>query len=308
MTRTMHTRRQFPAILSANTLKWLALVFMTFDHIGAYTNYISILSPISDIFRTIGRIAAPLFLFVVLESARHTQNRRRFLRRLYFANMAIGLLSAVTNPVYLFLFDETCHSGDMMVTFFYTVLGIDILETLLEKAKTGDRRGVLFQVALFFGSIFVPILINECVISRFIGYLRTVTDRNMSVSVLIDGLRCAFLPTAADAEYSYIFVLMGLCIYFAGGTKTAPVRDFTRRKLRQCAVFFAFCVLCYVTAALGIGMFQGLCGFGDQHLMVLALPFMLLYNGERGRDSVLQTRFFYWYSPIHKHAIFLFAH
>ncbi|MBQ8578861.1 MAG: hypothetical protein IJ449_12995 [Clostridia bacterium] len=308
MTRTMHTRRQFPAILSANTLKWLALVFMTFDHIGAYTNYISILSPISDIFRTIGRIAAPLFLFVVLESARHTQNRRRFLRRLYFANMAIGLLSAVTNPVYLFLFDETCHSGDMMVTFFYTVLGIDILETLLEKAKTGDRRGVLFQVALFFGSIFVPILINECVISRFIGYLRTVTDRNMSVSVLIDGLRCAFLPTAADAEYSYIFVLMGLCIYFAGGTKTAPVRDFTRRKLRQCAVFFAFCVLCYVTAALGIGMFQGLYGFGDQHLMVLALPFMLLYNGERGRDSVLQKRFFYWYYPIHKHAIFLFAH
>ena len=39
---------------------------------------------------------------------------------------------------------------------------------------------------------------------------------------------------------------------------------------------------------------------GNQPYMVLAVPFILLYNGEKGRG---QKYFFYLYYPLHRYAI-----
>ena len=43
----------------------------------------------------IGRIAAPLFLFILVQSIRHTRNRTNFLKRLYLAGAVIGLSNTV---------------------------------------------------------------------------------------------------------------------------------------------------------------------------------------------------------------------
>lgn len=50
--------------LNSFEIKIIALIFMTFDHFGAYQTFTTNLS-INDFFRIVGRIAAPLFLFVV---------------------------------------------------------------------------------------------------------------------------------------------------------------------------------------------------------------------------------------------------
>lgn len=81
--------------LTGNQLKLLALIAMTCDHVGLQ------LLPQFIILRIIGRLAAPLFAYMIAEGCRYTHDRGRYLGRLlgmaalcqiaYFAAIAVAL-------------------------------------------------------------------------------------------------------------------------------------------------------------------------------------------------------------------------
>ena len=76
----MENTRKFPLVLSSFWLKIIALLTMTFDHIGFqiyYYNY-----ELSYVFRCIGRLALPLFCFMIAEGAIHTKNFKKYALRL----------------------------------------------------------------------------------------------------------------------------------------------------------------------------------------------------------------------------------
>lgn len=87
--------------LSALALKSIALVLMVVEHFGLYfSSWLPRYAP--TVFEYFGRLVAPVFIFVMLESLRHTRSRPRYLVRLWAAaglmfagNMAI---SAVVRP------------------------------------------------------------------------------------------------------------------------------------------------------------------------------------------------------------------
>lgn len=56
-------------ILTAFQIKVIALVCMTLDHLAAFGFELSIFERYSSILRTVGRVAAPLFLFVLVSKA-----------------------------------------------------------------------------------------------------------------------------------------------------------------------------------------------------------------------------------------------
>ena len=70
-------------------LKCLGILFMTLDHIGSYL--ITDIGP--NLFRTAGRIAAPLFLYVAVNSAHNTRNKLQYVLRLYIAHVLICLIT-----------------------------------------------------------------------------------------------------------------------------------------------------------------------------------------------------------------------
>ena len=74
--------------LSASALKVLALITMLLDHM-AY--YLSLPEPL----RWVGRLAAPIFLFFVVEGFTHTRSYRRYLLRVYALAAAMGITNAV---------------------------------------------------------------------------------------------------------------------------------------------------------------------------------------------------------------------
>ena len=58
-------------ILNGNTLKILAAVTMFIDHFGL------MFYPQNMVYRAIGRLAMPLFAFMIAEGARYTRNKAR---------------------------------------------------------------------------------------------------------------------------------------------------------------------------------------------------------------------------------------
>lgn len=93
----MDYNRRFPLILSNFWLKVLALLTMTLDHIGyLIVNYNY---QLSMVFRHVGRLALPLFCFMIVEGAIHTKNFKKYALRLGIMASAISLAILLSEEV-----------------------------------------------------------------------------------------------------------------------------------------------------------------------------------------------------------------
>ena len=61
-----------PKFLTGNALKLLAALFMTIDHIGV------VLFPRVLILRIIGRLALPIFAYMIAEGCKYTRNKKKY--------------------------------------------------------------------------------------------------------------------------------------------------------------------------------------------------------------------------------------
>lgn len=104
--------------LTGNQLKLIALITMTVDHIGM------LLLPRLMILRIIGRIAMPLYAYMIAEGCRYTHDRRRYFLRL--AGLAL-----VCQIVYYFA-DRSLYQC-ILVTFSLSVLCIWAVDTAKRK-------------------------------------------------------------------------------------------------------------------------------------------------------------------------------
>ena len=69
-------RRKARQGLTSYQLKWIAVITMVIDHIGA------VLFPGELILRIIGRLSFPIFCFLLTEGFCHTHSRRAYMQRL----------------------------------------------------------------------------------------------------------------------------------------------------------------------------------------------------------------------------------
>ena len=97
----MDKERRFPLVLSSFWLKVIALLTMTIDHIGFMLQGFDI-QPVGDIFRVIGRLALPLFCFMIAEGVIHTKNFKKYALRLGIMASAVSLLILGSNEIPFF--------------------------------------------------------------------------------------------------------------------------------------------------------------------------------------------------------------
>ena len=90
-------------IFSSFWIKTFALLLMTLDHVGLllmmYHPYEEAYLDLASVFRTIGRLAMPLFVFMIVEGAIHTKNMKKYLLRLGI--MAALISSALAVMAYV---------------------------------------------------------------------------------------------------------------------------------------------------------------------------------------------------------------
>lgn len=273
--------------LSTFALKMIALIFMTIDHIGYFCRDIAFVGAHYTAFRILGRIAAPIFLFTLVQGCMHTRSKPRYALRLYIAGVLTGLFHAAMNALLGGVIG--IHSlGVIFFTFACTVLYITVVERFA--AAVQEHRPL--RALLFLGvgaAVFCLRYLRDPLCNALFG-----ACGNLQLSADIAD---ALFPMGL--EYSWGFVILGVIMYFA------------RDKRRQIAVFGLFCVLCflgYCIFPLGYYYFPGffttsfaLSFFNSvQIYQFLAIPLMLFYNGRRGRSM---KYLFYVYYPLHMYVL-----
>ena len=106
--------------LTGNQLKLIALVTMTIDHVGME------LFPRQLILGIIGRLAMPIFAYMIAEGCRHTRNKAKYL-------LTMLAFAAVCQAVYFFAMGSLYMC--ILVTFSLSICLIFLLErSMTEKS------------------------------------------------------------------------------------------------------------------------------------------------------------------------------
>lgn len=116
--------------VSGNMLKWIAAISMVIDHVGV------MFFPSCEVFRVIGRLAFPIFSFMIAEGCRYTRNKPR-----YF--LTIFILALGCQTVY-YLFARSVYMC-VLVTFSLSILVIYAMQyakdTCFSAAVFGKKVG-----------------------------------------------------------------------------------------------------------------------------------------------------------------------
>lgn len=142
--------------LSGSALKTIAIVTMLIDHIGAAVlarlliagQGGDLLYQIYLVLRTIGRIAFPIFCFLLVEGFEHTRDRKKYALRLF----AFALISEVPFDL---AFSSTVLEFEHQNVFFtlfiglLTMMGFHAIEQKVEWSPVA--RGIALSAIMFAG-------------------------------------------------------------------------------------------------------------------------------------------------------------
>ena len=118
--------------LSGSALKWLALVFMTLDHIGM------MLFPSVVWLRAVGRLAFPIFAYMIAEGCCYTRSHLRYLLTLLAVAVPIQFVYAVfvhsaaqcvmvtfaLSVALIMLYEYVCRHKTVWALFAVAVIGV----------------------------------------------------------------------------------------------------------------------------------------------------------------------------------------
>lgn len=251
-------------------LKLIALIIMTIDHIYYFG---SSLTDMPEIMTLIGRIAAPIFVFFVTEGFAHTHSRGRYLLRLYVCGVLMQFGNLLVNRFF------PLPDGAIVINGIFTTMAVIVIYLWwfenMRKAWREHRRGCAVLYALAMAALFLTFLP--------ISMLAQVSPLATRAAII-------FVPSPIFCEGSVLIVLIGIGFYYCWNSKRAIAIFYT---VFLCAVLALQCLFSFDwTVVLSV------------FFMWLALPFILLYNGERGRGM---KYLFYIYYPAHVYILAIAA-
>lgn len=122
--------------MSVLTLKIIACIAMLIDHVGYMINFMP--------FRIIGRIAFPIFLYLICNGYRHTSNRLRYALRL----LVFAIISQI--PFSLFCYHSVWSmNGNVFFTLLMSLLCIWAADSMM-KHKILRWFSLLPSIVVFF--------------------------------------------------------------------------------------------------------------------------------------------------------------
>ena len=215
--------------LTGNALKLIAAVAMTLDHVGI------MFFPQVKWLRLIGRLAYPIFAYMIAEGCRYTRSRKRYFLQLF-------TLAVLCQTVY-YLADGSMYLS-ILFTFSCSVLTVFALQEAKKDlfAPEGIRwRGPV----LFIASVAGVWLLNRkltidygfwgCMVPVFVSFFRSVSsdapawllrlDRK-PVHILMLAAGLVILGYSLGGNQMWALLTLPLLLAYSGKRGTLPMKYF----------------------------------------------------------------------------------
>jgi len=181
--------------MSSFTLKMIAIITMLIDHIGAI--FIPENTLLNTIFRGIGRLAFPIFVFLIVEGFYHTSNIKRYLARL-------GIFALLSEIPFDIAFYNSNYSGANLVREINKGAYAAVLKRMMQ------HQNVFFT--LFLGLLLIT-LINRTE--------KKFSKQTIYSSMMIAALTLAFcfLALLLRTDYDFAGILLIAAFYLFRGNK-----------------------------------------------------------------------------------------
>lgn len=254
-------------------IKIFALITMLIDHLGYFfPDYFPIYT------RWIGRLAAPLFIFCMVQGIQYTHSRKSYLARLYISS----IIMAIGNFILNMMFNTT--KVPLYNNIFTTIFLIGLIITIFE-LEVSKRKKILLLFT------FVLVQITTLLIGyNVLGHLAFTSINSYFSTMFTFG---SIIPSVFYTEGEIVFVLLGLLMYLC-----------RKNKMRFSIMFIAVSLCFMMKSFINNGGIKDLFFVNYQWMMVCSLPIVWMYNGEKGKG--LKYMFYIFY-PVHIWGLFLIA-
>ncbi len=179
----MENNRRFPLWLSSFWIKIIALLTMTVDHIGVmFNNFLPC--------RYIGRLALPLFCFMITEGVIHTKNFKKYALRLGIMASAISIV----------------------------LIGSDTIPFFVNNNLSMRYEGIIF-LDLLLGAVAVYCLMNKKWYIKLLALLPLAYGIASYFAMAFDDCGCygqvLWFPYFLRTQYGWYGITMIIGFYFA---------------------------------------------------------------------------------------------
>ena len=261
--------------LSGFQLKYIALITMVFDHIHYFFDYTG---KIPIWFTMIGRLAAPLFLFTVIEGFVHTHNRKKYFLKIYVLAILMGLIQfGFYNFLHPLVRPDGFFPKNMMLSSFAILLvALQGIAWIQEKKYLKGIPTLLFPLML-----------------PWLMLLLYLSGQDKPIFTLfINLLNYTVLPTHTSISDGGTWLLLtGIAMYLC------------HKNLKKEVLAFVTVSLVWVLMGIVLSRpsFQDLMFRYIEWMEIFAAPLMLCYNGQRGKGS---KYLFYVFYPTHIYLLY----
>lgn len=266
--------------LSEFILKIIGLLTMTIDHVGVFLQASGINNELTFIFRLIGRISFPLFVFIVIEGIRYTRNFWKYLLRLGI----LGSLMIASSAV-LYQYYNALQFSSPITDLIFIALAIYLI----------NRKDKLSFLSI------LPI-----------GYLCLCFGVNLAEAS--QNINVVFLPKLVRCDYSIFGLILGFGFYFAPNISKLFLESKQETKNLTCTPIFRITqniisALVIIVVSLTyyilivIGAPEVFVPY-TEYAFFAAMP-LFFYTGARGYNAKWFKYGCYAYFPLHLILIFV---
>lgn len=275
-------------ILDGFWLKIIALLTMTIDHVGValgmYYGENPQVMAIVNVCRIIGRLALPIFCFLIVEGVLHTRNFKR-----YLLNMGVIAAAVLISQIFMeYVMKLRVAQGNI---FFDLILGAIAVKCLMDKRiwiKAIALLPIAFGVVSF---IFYGLDFSGAPIAKYFPYFLRSQYHWYSIALVV-----AFYLSYPIAKW-----LLNNTSSFTGlDYEMTKDNNLYRIVVNSISILF----LSIITIGLYlIGLFMDpikvFWDIGLQNYALISCALLLLYNGKRGYNSIAFKYGCYIYYPLH---------
>ena len=281
----MEDNRRFPLILSSFWIKIIAILTMTVDHIGVmFGNFVPC--------RYIGRLALPLFCFMIAEGVMHTKNMRKYALRL-------GIMASVISII---------------------LIGTETIPFFRDNIPTLRYEGVIF-IDLLLGALAVYCLMNKRWYIKLLAILPLAYGIVSYFAMSFDECGCygevLWFPYFMRTQYGWLGIALIIGFYLAhvltnvffklqSNVSGIDAETYRGTRTEQMAsnlfsiLILAVIVLIYYFSYILLSqrIYMGVI-YKVQLYSIISGAFILLYNGSRGYNKKWFQYGSYLYYPLH---------